>query len=82
MNSRVGERGQITIPKVLRTRLGIRPGQVVAFEEHGSTLVIRKLEKEAPVRGLRGLLREPLDVDGYIAEARGSGYDPKRDGEP
>lgn len=54
----------------------------MAFEEHGSTLVIRKLEKEAPVRGLRGLLREPLDVDGYIAEARGSGYDPKRDGEP
>ena len=34
MKTRVSERGQITIPKAVRERLGIRPGQVLARISH------------------------------------------------
>jgi len=33
MRAKVAERGQVTIPKVLRERLGIRPGTVLEFKE-------------------------------------------------
>ncbi len=39
MKSIVSEKGQVTIPKRLRERLGIRPGQVLDFvEEQGRLL--------------------------------------------
>ena len=33
MKAVVSEKGQVTIPKTLRDRLGIRPGQVLDFAE-------------------------------------------------
>jgi antitoxin PrlF len=33
MKAVVAERGQVTIPKRLRDRLGIRPGTVLEFQE-------------------------------------------------
>jgi len=33
MRAKVAERGQVTIPKVLRERIGIRPGTVLEFKE-------------------------------------------------
>ena len=39
MRAKVAERGQVTIPKVLRERLGIRPGTVLEFKEDHGKLV-------------------------------------------
>lgn len=47
--SLVGERGQVTIPKEIRDRLGIKPRSAVIMEESGNTLVIRPA-RTVPVR--------------------------------
>lgn len=46
----VSPKGQVTIPKELRERLGIRPGTRVEFLAEGDHLIIRKL----PGDGSRG----------------------------
>ena len=43
MKTTVSEKGQITIPKRLRDRLGLRPGTILDFEEDRGRLVGRKL---------------------------------------
>jgi AbrB family looped-hinge helix DNA binding protein len=42
MKAKVAERGQVTIPKVLRERLGIRSGTVLEFKEDQGKLVAVK----------------------------------------
>lgn len=49
---RVGEKGQVTIPKELRDELGIGAGSEVNFERTGDAIVIRKA-KDGPGRGSR-----------------------------
>jgi AbrB family looped-hinge helix DNA binding protein len=39
MNSVVSEKGQVTIPKALRERLGIKAGEVLEFSEEQGRLV-------------------------------------------
>ena len=41
---RVGEKGQVTIPKELRDALGIGAGTEVAFEMAEDAIVVRKVE--------------------------------------
>lgn len=72
--SRVGERGQVTIPQALRTRYGVMPGEEVVFEETKEGLLLRKVPREDPLRALVGRVREPLDVDEYLNQARGAGW--------
>ena len=42
MKTTVSEKGQITIPKALRDKLGLTPGTVLEFEAAGGQLVARK----------------------------------------
>jgi antitoxin PrlF len=49
---RVGEKGQVTIPKELRDELGIGAGSEVDFERADGAIVIRKA-KDSPGRGVR-----------------------------
>ena len=42
MKAKVAERGQITIPKPLRERLGIKPGTVLDFDESEGRLIAVK----------------------------------------
>jgi AbrB family looped-hinge helix DNA binding protein len=43
----INAKGQIVIPKALRDRFGIRPGQEVEFkEDHGKIVLIKKGLKE------------------------------------
>jgi antitoxin PrlF len=44
MNAKVDERGQVTIPKSLWLRMGIRPGTVLEFSEEKGRLVVIKTE--------------------------------------
>lgn len=71
MKSVVSEKGQITIPKAVRTKLGIRPGTVLELDAERGRLIGRKATGRDVVDELYGSL--PLDesVDRYIERARG-----------
>lgn len=70
MKSRVTERGQITIPKQLRDRLGIRPGQVVDFAEEGGRLVVTRRAGDDPVEAVFGILALDRSTDELMADLR------------
>lgn len=71
MRSTVGERGQITIPKRLRDRLGIRPGQVLEVEEVSGRLVVAKVEETDPFTRNIGVWGMGGDTDALLVELRG-----------
>jgi len=71
MKSVVSERGQVTIPKRLRDRLGIRPGQVLEFEAEDGRLVARKTDTGDPVEAIYGILGLGRSTDELIEELRG-----------
>ena len=70
MNSRVTERGQVTIPKELRERLGIRPGQIVEFTEEDGRLLLRRRVDEHPVDRVYGILASDRTSDEVMEELR------------
>ena len=71
MKSVVSEKGQVTIPKPLRDKLGLRPGAVLDFVAERGTLVARKAIGPAnPVDEVTGIL-PPMDVDAEIDRMRG-----------
>lgn len=74
MKSRVSEKGQVTIPKKLRDRLGIRTGEELEFtEEHGRLVAIKRSERD-PVDEVFGVLAEGSQgrsTDELIDELRG-----------
>jgi AbrB family looped-hinge helix DNA binding protein len=73
MKSRVTERGQVTIPKSLRERLGIQPGQVVEFSELDGSIVLRRTTTEHPVDQIFGILQTGRGTDDLMVELRGPG---------
>ncbi len=50
----VAERGQVTIPKALRDRMGVRPSTVLSFSVKDGALIAVKAVKEEPVSYVRG----------------------------
>jgi len=71
MKTTVSEKGQITIPKLLRDRLGIRAGQVLEFREEGGRLVAVKVAAEDPVESVYGILKLGRPTDELIRTIRG-----------
>ena len=71
MKSVVSEKGQVTIPKALRDRLGIRAGQVLEFQAERGRLVARKVTAEDPVDAVYGVLGERGSSDEVIQRLRG-----------
>lgn len=71
MNSIVSEKGQVTIPKALRDRLGIRPGAVLDFREESGRLVARKVLPRDPVDAVFGILPLAHSTDELIDALRG-----------
>ena len=71
--ARVTSRGRITIPNQVRERLGLRPGDEVAFVEDGGIWRIEKELAESPFEKYRGYLRhlEGRDPDELVEEMRG-----------
>ena len=76
MKGIVSEKGQVTIPKELRDRLGLGPGQVLDFRERKGRLVAEKLPPQDPVAGVYGILRLGRGTDSVMRELRG-GSDPQ-----
>ena len=61
----------MTIPKDLRDRLGIRPGQVVEFTEENGRLVVTRRLTGHPVDAAYGILRLDRPTDELMATLRG-----------
>lgn len=68
MTSRVGPKGQVVIPKPLRDRLGIAPGDEVDMWLDGDQVA---LQRSAPSRPLRGRFRG-IDLSGNLLRERRS----------
>ncbi|MFI5387799.1 MAG: AbrB/MazE/SpoVT family DNA-binding domain-containing protein [Fimbriimonadales bacterium] len=78
----VSSKGQITIPKEVRDRLGLQPGAEIEFEfRDGGALLHQKRPVRHPVWGMIGSLKAtwpeylPKDVDKYIDLVRGGSYE-------
>lgn len=73
----VSEKGQVTIPKRIRDRLGLEPGTVLQFSAEDGKLVAVKLVAEDVFKKWRGRGRLPrgLNVDAYLVRARGTDAD-------
>lgn len=57
-STRIGRRGQLTVPKSIRQSMGVHEGDHVAFVERGGEIVLR------PVRQSLRDLRGSVAVDG------------------
>ncbi|MCL5103250.1 MAG: AbrB/MazE/SpoVT family DNA-binding domain-containing protein [Armatimonadetes bacterium] len=71
---RIGERGQVTIPKGLRDRYGLQPDTDVDFIDEGNCIrIVKRSDGAKRVAKLRGTikLKGAASVDEYIEEIRG-----------
>ncbi len=71
MKTKVTSKGQVTIPKELRRRLGIRKGTVLEFRVEGGVLIAVKLGDRDPVDAVYGLLRDGRNSEDVLADLRG-----------
>ena len=72
MKTTVSEKGQITIPKPLRVRLGIRSGQVLEVkEEHGRLVMTKQARPNDAIDRLYGILKLGRSTDEIMDELRG-----------
>jgi AbrB family looped-hinge helix DNA binding protein len=76
MIRRVGVKGQVVIPKEIRDRIGIQPGDEVAFDADGDEVRIRRVKdvetnRAGRIKALRGIWSgEPGGTDALLAERR------------
>lgn len=73
MKSTVSERGQVTIPKQLRERLGLDPGTTLEFSEDRGRLVAVRRAEEDPVTAVYGILTQTAGSDELLEALRGPG---------
>ena len=71
MKVTVAERGQMTIPKALREKLGIRPGTVLDFWDENGRLVAVKAPDADPVTRVYGCVNPGKSTDEMMRELRG-----------
>jgi len=72
MRTTISTKGQVTIPKEVRDRLGLRPGTQLEFTAERGKLVGRKTDGATdPVTAITGIVA-PMDVDAYLQETRGA----------
>jgi len=69
---KIGERGQVTIPKNIREKYGLMPYIEVEFvlEETG-VLIKKKSLHSSPVEQVYGILEKKARTDNYIEAIRG-----------
>ena len=69
---KISERGQITIPKALRDRLGFHKDvEVELVVAKNGVLIQKHTRTKHPVDRVLGILHRPSDTDGYIEKIRG-----------
>jgi len=70
MKATVAERGQVTIPKALRKKLGLTPGTVLDFEADNGKLIAVKVQPRGPVEAVFGTLGRGRSTDDLISGLR------------
>lgn len=74
---RIGERGQVTIPKEIRERFGLKPGTEVQFRVEKDLLVLRKKPTKLKLDKWKGRCKRSFarlghkSVDDFIEDVRG-----------
>ncbi|MBZ0110634.1 MAG: AbrB/MazE/SpoVT family DNA-binding domain-containing protein [Candidatus Scalindua rubra] len=70
--SKLTSKGQITIPRKVRERLGISTGDKIQFKEKNGIFIIKKSVKESPFDKWVGYLKDKnKNTDTIIEEIRG-----------
>ena len=69
---KVTRKGQVTIPKEIREKLGVKPGSSVRFRVAQGKFVLEKEVKEDKLSKWVGYLRSNKRTDELIEEIRGS----------
>ena len=75
MTHKVGAKGQVVIPKEIRDRIGIRPGDEVSFEADDAEVRVRRVADDravhaAKIKALRGIWRDGGGTDALLEERR------------
>ena len=75
---RVTSKGQVTIPRSVRQRLGIFPQSEVEFVVEGNTVILRTVTSEASrgkklIEAMRGRATVRMTTDEIMALTRGEG---------
>jgi AbrB family looped-hinge helix DNA binding protein len=76
-NMKIGERGQVTIPKDLRERFGLKPEAEVEFQVVNNSIVLRKKPGKLNLARWKGRCRKSFKelgyarVDEFIEDVRG-----------
>ena len=74
---KLGERGQVTIPKEIRDRFGLRPDTYVEFQIVGGTIILKKAPTKLDLRKWKGHCSGSQDelgnssVDSFMDDVRG-----------
>ena len=69
---KIGERGQVTIPKPIREKYGLMPYIEVEFVPEETGVLIRKKSlHSSPVEQVYGILKKKANTDEYIEAIRG-----------
>jgi AbrB family looped-hinge helix DNA binding protein len=73
ITAKVTSKGQVTIPKKVRDKLGIHPGENISFKEKGGAFYIKKSLKKSPFDKWMGKLKtlKVSKTDEIIDELRG-----------
>ena len=58
---RITSKGQVTIPKAIRQKLGVQPGGNVGFEEEGDKIVLVNTEAKAGENAGERLIRRMVE---------------------
>lgn len=72
MPTRVTTKGQVTIPKEIRDRAGIRAGDEIEWSEAGGKIIGARVPTDSPFARWVGAGRSlGMTVDEYVEEMRG-----------
>ena len=71
--AKITSKGQVTIPKAVRDRLGLRPGDEIEFIEDNGNYKVKKTVLHSPFERYRGYLKhlQGRSSDEVIEELRG-----------
>lgn len=74
---KIGERGQVTIPKELREKFGLKPETEVEFQVVNNSILLRKKPRRLALTRWKGRCKKSFEelgykrVDDFIEDVRG-----------